>query len=135
MIDRIMADLQRDEGLRLKPYRDSVGKLTIGFGRNLSDNGITEREAEILLDNDMAKTFADLDRALPWWRGLPPFRQRGLVNMAFNLGLPRLLTFKKMLSALQTGDGEQAAVEALDSIWAGQVKGRADRIAYLYRNA
>ena len=131
--DAIMADLQRDEGLRLKPYRDSVGKLTIGFGRNLDDVGITEREAEILLDNDMAKTFADLDRALPWWRDLPPFQQRGLANMAFNLGLPRLLTFKKMLAALEAGDGERAAIEALDSIWAGQVKGRADRIAYLYR--
>ena len=131
--DAIMADLQRDEGLRLKPYRDSVGKLTIGFGRNLDDVGITEREAEILLDNDIAKTVADLDRALPWWRDLPPFRQRGLINMAFNLGLPRLLTFKKMLTALEAGDGERAAIEALDSIWAGQVKGRADRIAYLYR--
>ena len=133
MIDRIMADLQRDEGLRLKPYRDSVGKLTIGFGRNLDDVGISEREAEILLDNDIAKTFADLDRALPWWRDLPLFQQRGLANMAFNLGLTRLKTFKKMLAALEAGDGERAAIEALDSIWAGQVKGRADRIAYLYR--
>ena len=136
MIDSITADLKRDEGFVGHAYQDSEGFWTIGYGRLIDKRlggGITESEALGLLERDIHLIFNDLDRALPWWRGLPPFRQRGLVNMAFTLGLPRLLTFKKMLAALQTGDGEQAAVEALDSIWAGQVKGRADRIAYLYR--
>ena len=138
MIDSITADLKRDEGFVSHAYQDSSpeGYLTLGYGRLVDQRlggGITEREAEILLDNDITRSVADLDRALPWWRGLPPFQQRGLTNMAFNLGLPRLLTFKKMLRALQAGDGDRAAIEALDSVWAGQVKGRADRIAYLYR--
>ena len=138
MIDAITADLKRDEGFVSHAYQDSKGFWTIGYGRLIDERlggGITESEALGLLERDIHQTFADLDRTLPWWRALPPFQQRGLVNMAFNLGLPRLLTFKKMLAALQTGDGERAAIEALDSIWAGQVKGRADRIAYLYRNA
>ncbi len=129
----LMSDLKRDEGLRLKPYRDSVGKLTIGYGRNLDDMGISEDEAEILLGNDISEAIADLDRALPWWRGLPLPLRRGLVNQCFNLGLPRLLTFKRMLRALESRDGALAAKEALDSKWAGQVGERAERIATLYR--
>ncbi len=134
MIDSVLSDLKRDEGLRLEPYNDSVDKLTIGYGRNLDDVGITEREAEFLLENDLRRSLADLDRALPWWHGLSEASRRGLVNMCFNLGLPRLLTFKKMLAALQAGDGDLAADEALDSKWAGQVGDRAKRIAALYRD-
>lgn len=135
MIRLVSADLKRDEGLRLKPYRDSVGKLTIGYGRNLDDMGITEDEAEALLDRDIERAAADLDRALPWWSALPEPRRRGLLNMAFNLGMPRLRGFKKMLAALQAGDGRRAAKEALDSKWARQVGARAERIAALYRQA
>ena len=130
----ITSDLKRDEGLRLKPYICSAGKTTIGYGRNLDDVGITVREAEILLENDIARAIADLDRALPWWHDLPESWQRGLLNMAFNLGLTRLLGFKKMLAALEAGDGERAALEALDSVWSGQVGERAQRIAALYRS-
>ena len=130
-IDAIKADLRRDEGLRLKPYRDSVGKLTIGIGRNLDDAGITEAEADQLLGNDIARAVADLDRALPWWRRLSPMRRRALLNMAFNLGLPRLLGFKGMLADLERGDFEGAAREAIDSRWARQTGARAQRIAMM----
>ena len=129
----IETDLMRDEGLRQKPYRDTVGKLTVGFGRNLDDVGISRDEAFILLRNDIQTARTDLDRALPWWRGLPESSQRGLVNMCFNLGLSRLLGFKRMLKALEARDGALAAKEALNSKWAGQVGERAERIAALYR--
>lgn len=131
----LMADLKRDEGLRLKPYRDSVGKLTIGYGRNLDDNGITEDEAGMLLDFDVTVVTTELDRVLPWWRAMPLPARRGLANMCFNLGLPRLRGFVKMLAALRSGDWYAAADEALDSRWARQVGARADRIARLYRQA
>lgn len=129
MIDALKADLVRDEGLRLKPYRDTVGKLTIGVGRNLDDVGISDAEAGHLLGNDISGVLADLDRALPWWRGLSEARQRALANMCFNLGLTRLQGFKKMLAALEAGDWPAAAREALDSKWARQVGARATRIA------
>jgi len=131
--DLIKRDIRRDEGLRLKPYKDSVGKLSIGYGRNLDDIGITEEEAEILLAHDLYNAMQGLDHALPWWRNLDALKQRGLWNMAFNLGVPRLLKFKKMLAALQRGDWSAAADEALDSRWATQVGDRAKRIAELFR--
>lgn len=126
-------DLKRDEGLRLKPYRDTVGKLTIGYGRNLDDVGITEDEAEYMLEGDIEHVLEQLDRTLPWWNDLNESRKRALVNMAFNLGIGGLLKFKKMLAALKAGDYEHAAVEALDSRWAKQVGQRADRIAELLK--
>lgn len=129
----IAAELRRDEGVRLKPYRCSAGRLSIGVGRNLDDVGISAAEAELLLDNDIARAATDLDRALPWWRGLSEGRQRALVNMAFNLGLPRLLGFSAMLAALRAGDYARAAAEALNSRWAGQVGARAARVAAMIR--
>lgn len=132
----VLTDLKRDESFVSHAYQDSEGYWTIGYGRLVDERlsgGITEAEAAILLDHDLNRAVTELDRALPWWRKMSPSWQRGLINMRFNLGLPRLLTFKKMLAALQAGDGERAADEALDSVWAGQVGERADRIAALYR--
>lgn len=133
---RLVSDLQRDEGFRRHAYQDSEGYWTIGYGRLIDKRlnaGITTAEAQLLLEADICKAAAGLDNALPWWRHLPPDSQRGLNNMAFNLGLPRLLKFKRMLAALKAGDGQTAAKECLDSQYARQVGARAERIAALYR--
>lgn len=136
---QLLADLRRDEGCRLQAYRDSEGWLTIGFGRLIdagAGGGISMAEAELLLANDVDKFIGELDRRLSWWRDLPAPAQLALANMAFNLGLTRLLKFKKMLAALRAGDFTAAAAEALNSKWAGQVgAGRSGRIADLYRSA
>lgn len=125
---QLKADLIRDEGLRLKPYKDTVGKTTIGCGRNLNDLGISEAEAEFMLENDIVRVMGELDKAFPWWTGLSEQRQVALCNMAFNLGISRLQGFRNMLAALQAGDYEKAAHEAFQSHWSGQVGARADRI-------
>ena len=130
---KLKAELIRDEGLRLKPYRCTAGKLTIGVGRNLDDVGLIAEEASYLLENDIGRSAGDLDQNVPWWRSMTDARQRALVNMCFNLGWPRLKGFKNMLAHLQAGDFERAAAEALDSRWARQVGERAARIAALIR--
>jgi lysozyme len=133
MSDRLLsvdkARLKLHEGLRLKPYRDTVGKLTIGYGRNLTDRGLTEAEAEFLLDNDIKSHSEELAKALPWLVNLDPARQAVLVDMAFNLGVPGLLKFKNTLRAVREGRFEDAAKGMLASKWARQVKGRAVRLA------
>lgn len=131
-MNEIIADLKRDEGVNLKPYHCPAGKLSIGVGRNLDDLGITEEEAEQMLRNDVARVEGELDRAYPWWVKCPGSVRRGLVNMAFNIGLSRLAGFKKMLACLQAGDYRGAAREALDSKWAAQVGDRSKRIAELF---
>lgn len=121
--------LIRDEGVRLRPYRDSVNKLTIGVGRNLDDVGISLAEAEYLLDNDIARATAAVLARIPCAVALDEIRRAALVNMAFNVGIGGLLGFKKMLAALAAGEWDRAAAEAMDSTWATQVGARATRLA------
>ena len=130
----LIYELSRDEAVRTKPYKDSVGKLTIGVGRNLDDKGLSKAEINILLNNDINDCESDLDRELPWWRQLSDNRQRVLLNMCFNLGIPWLKGFKNMLRDVQNGLYDQAAVEMIDSLWARQVGGRAVRLAKLMKN-
>lgn len=133
--ETVIESLIRDEGLELKPYRDSVGKLTIGIGRNLDDKGISESEARMLLANDVDDAWRDLDNNCPWWTTMPEPAQAALLNQCFNLGWPRLSTFKKMLAALERGDYHGAAAEAEDSKWFRQVGERGKRVADLYRDS
>jgi lysozyme len=128
----LRAELVRDEGLKLKPYRCTANKLTIGVGRNIEDRGLTEDEAMYLLDNDITVIEKELDKAIPWWRSLSEARRRALVNMAM-MGVPRLMGFKNMLAAMQAGDFDRAATEALASKWAEQVGDRSKRVAALIR--
>ncbi|MEX3556626.1 MAG: glycoside hydrolase family protein [Burkholderia gladioli] len=128
----LKAELSRDEGRRLKPYVDTVGKTTIGVGRNLTDVGITDTECDVLLSDDIDRTVAWLDRNLSWWRSLDPVRQRVVINMAFNMG-GGLLTFTNTLAAMQRGDYAAAADGMLASKWAVQVGDRAKRLAAMMR--
>ncbi|MCX8566749.1 MAG: lysozyme [Glomeribacter sp. 1016415] len=128
----LVSELKRDEGERFKPYFDTVGKITIGVGRNLTDGGISENECEILLHNDIARTLQWLDRHLPWWRTLKAVWQRVLIHMAFNLG-GHLLTFVHTLDAMQRNDYTAASNEMLASKWANQVGQRAQRLANMMR--
>ena len=136
--EQLVRDLIRDEGLKLEAYHDSKGHLTIGIGR-LIDPGlggrISKSEAMFMLTNDLEAIEKELDAKLDWWRELPDQVQRALFNMTFNLGFPRLSGFKKMLAALRVEDFEEAANQALDSLWARQVGLRARRIADMIRSA
>ncbi len=139
------SELQSDEGFRGKPYLDCCGKywrectcatkgrLSVGFGRNLDDVGISRSEGEVLLDHDLAVAESACAKSFSWYPPLTEARQRVVVNMAFNLGLTRLRGFVKMLAAVKAGDYATAADQMLRSKWAGQVKGRADRLARVMR--
>lgn len=129
MIASLKDQLLRDEELRLKPYTDSVGKLTIGAGRNLTDKGISLQEAQLLLANDIADATADLQAKLPWTATLDDVRKGALVNMAFNMGIGGLLEFHDFLARMQRGDFSGAAGAMLDSLWARQVGARATRLS------
>ena len=129
MIASLKDQLVRDEELRLKPYTDSVGKLTIGVGRNLTDKGISFQEAQGLLANDIADATADLQAKLPWTATLDDVRKGAMLNMTFNMGIGGLLEFHDFLARMQRGDFPGAAGAMLDSLWARQVGTRATRLS------
>jgi len=129
-VQKLIENLKRHEGLRLKPYLCPEGKITIGFGRNLEDMGISEKEAEMLLMSDIQRCYEELD-VFSWFHDLDQVRQEAMVNMLFNLGLPTFLEFKRTLKFMAEGAYSQAAVEMLDSKWANQVGDRAKELAYM----
>ncbi len=120
--------IKRHEGFEPKPYRCTSGKLTIGYGRNLDDVGISEEEAEELLKGDINKAYTQLIN-YQWFAELDKARSGVVVNMTFNLGLRGMLKFIKMINALSLKDYELASKEMLNSRWARQVGGRATELA------
>lgn len=123
-INPVACLIKKHEGLSLKLYKCTAGKLTIGYGRNIEDKGISQEEAEQMLFNDIQECYAQLIH-FDFWDKLNGARQAVLLDMCFNLGLPRLKGFKKMLAAIKAGSYSKAAKEMLDSNWARQVKSRA----------
>lgn len=129
--DIVSAQLVRHEGFCAKPYRDTVGKSTIGYGRNLDDVGITREEAEHLLMNDIMNAEQAVRRLYHQFDYLSENRKAVLINMAFNLGENRLATFRKMQNYISAEDWKGAAKEMLASKWAQQVGNRAAELANL----
>ena len=125
----IIQQLTRDEGVRLRLYSDTSGKLTIGVGRNLTDVGIRQSEANFMLQNDVDEVEHNLSIALPWVSNLDDVRKFALVNMAFNMGLHGLVSFHNTLTFMEKGDYASASVEMLKSHWAAQVGDRAKRLS------
>lgn len=128
---KMINQLRIHEGERLKPYKCTAGKLTIGIGRNLEDRGITQAESSFLLENDIQDFTDRLYEIHPWINELNDVRQRVLVDMCFNLGLNGLLKFKKTLGAVREREYKKAAEMMLQSLWAKQVGQRSRTLAMM----
>lgn len=118
------AYIRRYEGFSKLPYKCPTGHLTIGYGHNL-ENGISEKVALFILQEDLSRAERAVKDAFPWWWKLDDARQFVLVDMAFNMGQAGLKGFKKMLAAIESGDFDKAAEEMLDSKYGRQVVHRA----------
>lgn len=132
-IELVTEMLKRHEGLKLKPYKCTAGKLTIGYGRNIEDNGISISEAEAMLNNDI-QSFRDiLYHRYKWYAGLSQVRKAVVIDMTFNLGISRFAKFKKTIEFIRQGEFGKASVEMLDSNWANQVGYRATELSKLFK--
>lgn len=128
-----LEQIKFDEGFRGKPYLDTVGKTTIGYGRNLDDNPLTKEEAGYLLKNDLKKVSYECCK-LPYFSELTIPRRAVIINMVFNLGMTRFKKFKKTNKALADKNYLLASIEMLDSKWARQVGDRATRLSEQMKN-
>lgn len=115
------------EGVRYYPYKDSVGKLTIGVGRNLDDLGMSDEEVNFCLQNDIKRVVTNC-RKLDYWDALDPVRKLVIADMVFNMGYPRFTGFRKMNAAMALRDYTLAAAEMKDSRWYRQVGRRAVKL-------
>ncbi len=121
----LIEQLKRHEGLKLKPYKCTADKLTIGVGRNLEDVGISEEEAEMLLQNDINRATKQILAEFPWTRELDEVRFSALINFTFNVGIGTVGKFVNAMALLRDGSYDMAADEFLNSRWAKQVGQRA----------
>lgn len=158
-----MADIVKQlilhEGFRLKPYRCSAGKLTIGVGHNYEDTGLpdwlkhevlilsdsigewtnrlrvafTMEMAERLLKEDIAKYEKQVRAKLPEYDKLDSIRQRVVLDMTFNMGVGWIDKFKNTVKKIKDGDYDGASAGMLNSAWAKQVGRRAQRLAHMMK--
>jgi lysozyme len=133
-ISRLISTLKDHEGAVIKngrhmPYKDTVSKLTIGYGRNLTDRGISEAEAMYLLQNDLQDVIEGLRKAYYWFDSLDEVRQEVVINMAFNLGLAGFAKFRNTIAYISEGNYRQASENMLQSKWATQVGYRARELS------
>lgn len=122
--------LIRHEGKVNKVYKCSAGKFTIGVGRNIQDVGLTDDECMYLLQNDIDRCIAQAEK-FEWFKKLTKNRKHVIVNMIFNIGLPRFKKFAKTIRYIEKGLYEKASKEMLDSRWAVQVGKRAVELSEL----
>ena len=125
----VLDQVKADEGLRLFPYEDTTGHLTIGYGHNLTAKGLRSTFCEQLLVADLQDAVAELETALSWVDQLDMVRQGVLLQLAFNLGIKGLLGFHQMLTHLQAGEWDAAAAALIDSTAGHQEPARIQRWA------
>jgi|TARA_R110000803_G_scaffold106911_1_gene174998 lysozyme len=128
--------LIRHEGSESHAYTDTVGKVTIGVGRNIDPDGglgLSPKEISYLLQNDVNRVEDELVTNFPWVEDIEWQRMDALANLCFNLGMPRFKKFKKALAAAEAGNWELCADEFIDSMWASQVGQRAIEVTNLIR--
>jgi lysozyme len=133
-LTRLSDQLSTDEGRKSRIYTDTVGKVTGGVGRNLTDNGFSQDEIDLMLSNDIVKATSTARALVPGFDHLSDVRQEVIVNMAFNLGYTRLSGFKMFLAAVNSSAWDDAAAEMLQSKWATQVGARAMRLSYAMKH-
>lgn len=128
--------LIRDEGKIPFAYEDSEGWLTCGIGFLVDERKgarIPEAVMDYWLEYNIFETRSQLKQRCGWWLMLDDVRRDCIVNMAYQLGVDGVMGFKKMIAAIKAGDFHAAADEMLDSKWARQTPGRAERLSMQMR--
>lgn len=131
--EALKARLTRFEGRSSKPYVDTVGKLTIGIGWNLTDNGLPDNIIDELFRISLTKATLDAEK-IPVYPKLSAARKTVLIDMVFNMGLHSVLGFRNTLDMMNRGDFAGAADNMLKSQWAQQVGNRAIELARIMRD-
>lgn len=134
--DKLLSDskviLIKHEGYKSRAYIDTVGKITAGVGRNLSDRDIDDQTIDRWLEEDIIFFYGQLSFNFSWFEKLNEPRKLALIDMCF-MGFKKFIGFKKMISAIEQDDFESAAKEMLDSLWAKQVGNRAIELSNIIR--
>lgn len=128
----LLQEIEDEEGFRPAAYQDHLGYWTIGIGTLIDarkGGGISKDAAYFMVGEKVAEIEKGLDKNISWWRDLNDVRQRVLISMAYQMGVPGLLKFKNTLENIETGNYDAAKNGMLASLWARQTPARAKRLA------
>lgn len=134
--------LKLEEGYREKVYRCSEDYPTIGIGTKIGPKNaplsnytfkVSQRVAKVMLDDEVVDIIGRLNN-LTWYHSIDESRQIIIQSMCYQMGVDGVLKFRKMIDALSRGHWNEAASQALDSLWARQTPKRAHRHAEVLRN-
>ena len=125
MLDKAKEMLLRHEGMVLQVYKDSLGYDTIGVGRCLDKNGISEEEAMYLLENDLSRVVKNLDKIWHAWRVMPERARLVCIDMSFQMGITGFMNFRQTRALMEMGCWLEASEELLRSKYATQTPNRA----------
>lgn len=133
-LEILRSSLDVHEGDKLKVYDDATGKPlekgdtllgnpTIGRGRNLADPGISQEESDMMITNDITRVQRELDTRLPWWSTKNNARQLAIAELAFNLGIDKLIAkWPKTVEFLRIDQYDSATNEIMNNhVWVDEV--------------
>lgn len=127
----LLKQIKEHEGLKLKLYKCPAGRLTIGYGHNIEDNGLSKTACEFILIEDIEEAernlYAIFGREL--YESLKNIQKIALIDMMFNLGIIKFLTFKKFIKAVKDKDWNKASEEVINSRAYEQNKRRYKKIS------
>jgi len=136
-VDALKSMIKSHEGLRLKPYKDTRGLPTVGYGHLIKkgedySKGLTQQQADELFDRDFEHHLAQA-RSTPGWDKASHAQRHAMVDLAYNMGGAWHKKWPKFSAAAQAGDWDKAARELEKSRWYKQVKTRAPKVVDLFR--
>jgi lysozyme len=145
LVEQLTKELREDEGVRTFAYDDATGmtvrtlptggNLTIGIGRNLSARGLSDKEVDFLLQNDLWLSYQAARQVFPDFDTYSQNRRAALLGLLFNLGPGTFVTFKNTIRAIREQRWADAATNLLASRWATQIQpSRRDRIVKQVRD-
>ena len=141
-IDKLKEQIKHSEGVRTTAYKDTLNNWTTGVGHlirlpdeeYLLEKELTKEEVDQIFMTDLNQAIDDARKFISE-DSIPEEAFFVVVDMAYNLGLPKLMRFQNFQQALRDKDFVQASFEMLDSLWAKQLPNRSKRLAKQMRDA
>jgi GH24 family phage-related lysozyme (muramidase) len=124
--------IDHEGGILLKPYKCTANKWTIGAGHLIKEremnefrNGITYETGLKLFLIDYSIAKRDMQTFLKPCGDMPDIVQEVCLEMAFQIGLPKLQKFVKFKQALTDQNWSEAILQMEQSRWYNQTPHRA----------
>ena len=130
--------IKKNEGFSLKPYKDQLGYLTIGYGHlilpnetYLLKNKTTTLQLNSIFDQDFERALGDYKRFIKQKHHNRKDKEL-LIEMTYQMGAKRVLKFKKLISNMQKNKKHLVCFEMMHSLWYTQTPSRVKNLIRVF---